>query len=77
MVILPHDNHDTDALASAATLRFIAKTLAGKDAAIALGGFVGRAENRAMVRYLKAHPEVYSQLEDRTSPPLTAESHWR
>lgn len=52
LVILPHDNPDPDALASAATLRYIAKTLAGKDAAIALGGFVGRAENRAMVRYL-------------------------
>lgn len=52
LVILPHDNPDPDALASAATLRYIAKTLTGKDAAIALGGFVGRAENRAMVRYL-------------------------
>jgi nanoRNase/pAp phosphatase (c-di-AMP/oligoRNAs hydrolase) len=52
LVILPHDNPDPDALASAATLRYIAKTLAKKDAAIALGGFVGRAENRAMLRYL-------------------------
>jgi nanoRNase/pAp phosphatase (c-di-AMP/oligoRNAs hydrolase) len=52
LVILPHDNPDPDALASAAALRFIAKQLADKEAAIALGGFVGRAENRAMVRYL-------------------------
>lgn len=52
LIILPHDNPDPDALASAATLRYIAKTLAGKEAAIGLGGFVGRAENRAMVRYL-------------------------
>lgn len=52
LVILPHDNPDPDALASAAALRFIARELAGKDAAIALGGYVGRAENRAMVRYL-------------------------
>ena len=52
LIILPHDNPDPDALASAATLRYIAKELAGKDAAIGLGGFVGRAENRAMVRYL-------------------------
>src|SRR5215831_16892217 len=52
LVILPHDNPDPDALASAATLRFIAKALAGKEAAIGLGGFLGRAENRAMVRYL-------------------------
>lgn len=52
LVILPHDNPDPDALASAATLRYIAATLAEKDAAIGLGGFLGRAENRAMVRYL-------------------------
>ena len=32
LVILPHDNPDPDALASAATLRYIAKALAGKDA---------------------------------------------
>jgi nanoRNase/pAp phosphatase (c-di-AMP/oligoRNAs hydrolase) len=52
LIILPHDNPDPDALASAATLRYIAQTLAGKDGAIGLGGFVGRAENRAMLRYL-------------------------
>src|SRR5215468_3499406 len=52
LIILPHDNPDPDALASAATLRYLAKALARKEAAIGLGGFVGRAENRAMVRYL-------------------------
>ena len=52
VIILPHDNPDPDALASAATLRYIVKELMGKDAAIGLGGFVGRAENSAMVRYL-------------------------
>jgi nanoRNase/pAp phosphatase (c-di-AMP/oligoRNAs hydrolase) len=52
LIILPHDNPDPDALASAATLRYLAKALVNKDATIGLGGFVGRAENRAMVRYL-------------------------
>jgi nanoRNase/pAp phosphatase (c-di-AMP/oligoRNAs hydrolase) len=52
LVVLPHDNPDPDALACAAALRYIAKSLTGKEATIALGGFVGRAENRAMVRYL-------------------------
>jgi nanoRNase/pAp phosphatase (c-di-AMP/oligoRNAs hydrolase) len=52
LVILPHDNPDPDALASAAALRFLARELAERDATIALGGYVGRAENRAMVRYL-------------------------
>ena len=52
LVILPHDNPDPDALASAAALRFLARELLERDATIALGGYVGRAENRAMVRYL-------------------------
>jgi nanoRNase/pAp phosphatase (c-di-AMP/oligoRNAs hydrolase) len=52
VVILPHDNPDPDALASAATLQYIAKGLIEKEAVIALGGIVGRAENRAMLTYL-------------------------
>ena len=52
LVILPHDNPDPDALASAAALRFLAKQLVNCDATIALGGYVGRAENRAMLHYL-------------------------
>ena len=52
LVILPHDNPDPDALASAAALRFLAKQLLNREATIALGGYVGRAENRAMLHYL-------------------------
>src|SRR5437762_13660596 len=52
LVILPHDNPDPDALASAAALKFIVKGLLKKDAIIAQGGIVGRAENRAMLTYL-------------------------
>jgi len=52
LVILPHDNPDPDALASAAALKHIATTLLEKEAHIALGGIVGRAENRAMLTYL-------------------------
>jgi nanoRNase/pAp phosphatase (c-di-AMP/oligoRNAs hydrolase) len=52
VVILPHDNPDPDALASAATLKYLAQQALGKDATIALGGIVGRAENRAMLTYL-------------------------
>ena len=72
LVILPHDNPDPDALASAATLRYIAKTLAGKDAAIALGGFVGRAENRAMVRYLNIPLVPVADLPLRASDTIIA-----
>ena len=38
LIILPHDNPDPDALASAAALRFLARELADKEATIALGG---------------------------------------
>src|SRR5262249_15018426 len=52
LVILPHDNPDPDALASAAALKYLAATLGEKEARIVLGGIVGRAENRAMLTYL-------------------------
>jgi nanoRNase/pAp phosphatase (c-di-AMP/oligoRNAs hydrolase) len=52
LVILPHDNPDPDALASAACLKYLACSLLRKEAQIALGGIVGRAENRAMLTYL-------------------------
>jgi nanoRNase/pAp phosphatase (c-di-AMP/oligoRNAs hydrolase) len=52
LVILPHDNPDPDSLASAAALKWLACTLLKKEAHIALGGIVGRAENRAMLTYL-------------------------
>ena len=52
LVIVPHDNPDPDALASAAALKYLVKNLLKKDAVIAQGGIVGRAENRAMLTYL-------------------------
>jgi len=52
LVILPHDNPDPDAMASAATLKYLVAELIHKEAHIALGGIVGRAENRAMRTYL-------------------------
>ena len=52
IVILPHDNPDPDALASAATLHYLFRELAKRDSVIAQGGIVGRAENRAMLTYL-------------------------
>lgn len=52
VVILPHDNPDPDALASAAALQYVLRQRAEVDSVIALGGIIGRAENRAMVKYL-------------------------
>lgn len=52
IVILPHDNPDPDALASAATLGYLIQQLTNREVTIAQGGIVGRAENRAMLTYL-------------------------
>lgn len=52
LLILPHDNPDPDAMASAVTLKYVVNNLIDKEAHIVLGGIVGRAENRAMRTYL-------------------------
>jgi nanoRNase/pAp phosphatase (c-di-AMP/oligoRNAs hydrolase) len=62
LVILPHDNPDPDALASAAALKFLVQELMGKEAVIAQGGIVGRAENRAMLTYLNIDLEPVGEL---------------
>ena len=62
LVILPHDNPDPDALASAAAIKYLAATLIRKEAQIALGGIVGRAENRAMLTYLNITLVPVSEL---------------
>jgi nanoRNase/pAp phosphatase (c-di-AMP/oligoRNAs hydrolase) len=72
LIILPHDNPDPDALASAAALRYLAKSLVKKEATIGLGGFVGRAENRAMVRYLNIPLVPISDLPLRAPDALIA-----
>jgi nanoRNase/pAp phosphatase (c-di-AMP/oligoRNAs hydrolase) len=62
VVILPHDNPDPDALASAAALKYLVHVLLEKDAVIAQGGIVGRAENRAMLTYLNIDLEPVGAL---------------
>src|SRR5581483_4452122 len=52
LLILPHDNPDPDALASAAAVQYLVSSLLKKESHILLGGIVGRAENRAMLTYL-------------------------
>ncbi len=51
VVILTHDNPDPDSIAAALGLRRIFER-EGLDVTLALGGIIGRAENRAMVREL-------------------------
>jgi nanoRNase/pAp phosphatase (c-di-AMP/oligoRNAs hydrolase) len=52
VLIYMHDNPDPDALAAALGLKRLVESATGAQATLALGGIVGRAENRAMVDVL-------------------------
>ncbi|GAB4535866.1 MAG: DHHA1 domain-containing protein [Anaerolineae bacterium] len=52
VLILPHNDPDPDAIASAVALRHLLAERAGVEARIAYKGVIGRAENKAMVRFL-------------------------
>jgi nanoRNase/pAp phosphatase (c-di-AMP/oligoRNAs hydrolase) len=54
-LILPHNDPDPDAIASAVALRYLLAERLGMECTIAYQGIIGRAENRALVRYLQ-HP---------------------
>jgi nanoRNase/pAp phosphatase (c-di-AMP/oligoRNAs hydrolase) len=55
VLILPHNDPDPDAIASALALRHLLAERLGVEGRIAYRGIVGRAENKALVRYL-GHP---------------------
>jgi nanoRNase/pAp phosphatase (c-di-AMP/oligoRNAs hydrolase) len=55
ILILPHNDPDPDAIASAVALRCLLAEKAGIEGQIAYKGIIGRAENQALVRYLD-HP---------------------
>ncbi len=63
MLIVMQDNPDPDAIASAVALRKLANTLAGIQCSIAHGGRVGRAENRALVKYLGLNLRSLDQID--------------
>lgn len=71
LVILPHDNPDPDALASAATVKYLCSHILQKEAIIALGGIVGRAENRAMLKYLNINLVPVSEVNFGENPLVT------
>jgi nanoRNase/pAp phosphatase (c-di-AMP/oligoRNAs hydrolase) len=52
VLILMHDNPDPDSIASAVGLQYLIANLAKKPSLIGYSGIVGRAENRAMLKYL-------------------------
>lgn len=55
LLIVLHDNPDPDAIASAWALQFLVKNCYQIESRLVYEGFIGRAENRAMVRELKIH----------------------
>jgi nanoRNase/pAp phosphatase (c-di-AMP/oligoRNAs hydrolase) len=62
LLVLTHDNPDPDALAAALGLGLIAEQ-AGWSVTLAAGGYIGRAENRAMVRELAIPLTQLDQLD--------------
>lgn len=52
VLILPHNNPDPDAIASALACQTLVTKHLGVEATVAYRGAIGRAENRALIRYL-------------------------
>lgn len=63
LLIVLQDNPDPDSIASAMALRKLANTTAEIQCSIAHGGRVGRAENRALVRYLALNLRPISEID--------------
>jgi len=63
MLIVMQDNPDPDSIAAAVALRKLANTLANIQCSIAHGGTVGRAENRALVKYIGLNLRHLCQLD--------------
>lgn len=58
ILILPHNNPDPDAIASAVAVQYLINKQLGRRSRIRYKGFIGRAENRALVKFLRnpLHP---------------------
>jgi len=66
VLILTHDYPDPDCLASAFGVSQLLSFWGVKSSVISFGGFVGRAENRAMIRFLNIRtiPFVLTEIND-------------
>jgi nanoRNase/pAp phosphatase (c-di-AMP/oligoRNAs hydrolase) len=53
LLIIPHNDPDPDSIATSVALRHLVAELYGVEAQIKHHGLVGRAENKALVRYLR------------------------
>lgn len=70
LLILTHNDPDPDAIASAAALQWLLKERMGVEAHVAYKGIVGRAENKALVRYLGYPLRLLMEAEVSRSLPV-------
>lgn len=70
LLILPHNDPDPDAIASAIALKFLLQKVIDLDVEIAYQGFIGRAENKALVKYLNNPLRQLRQEELSASTPI-------
>lgn len=68
ILILPHNDPDPDAIASAVALQYLLAQTVQLKSVIAYKGIIGRAENKALVRYLG---QPLQRLADSNLPPST------
>ncbi|MDF7806136.1 DHH family phosphoesterase [Pontiellaceae bacterium B12219] len=63
LLIVMQNFPDPDAIASAVGLRSLVKTFGGIQCSLAHGGTIGRAENRALAKYLKLNLHPLEELQ--------------
>lgn len=62
LLVVIHNNPDPDAIMSGEALRHLVTTRFGVDVSVAYGGYIGRAENRALVRKLGIHLKQFRRI---------------
>jgi len=70
LLILPHNDPDPDAIASSVALEWLLKETLGLESQIVYRGIIGRAENKALVRYLGYPLRVLADNELAASPSV-------
>ncbi len=71
LLIVTHNNPDPDAIGASVGLQHLYQKKFSREAIIAYGGMLGRAENRAMVRHLSVELTLFKDV-DVASFPLIA-----
>jgi nanoRNase/pAp phosphatase (c-di-AMP/oligoRNAs hydrolase) len=70
LLILPHNDPDPDAIASAVVLRYLLAERLGMESTIAYQGIIGRSENKTLARYLDCPLELRIDADLQHSPYL-------